>query len=140
MAIRIEFDGYVNEVKKYEWGVVYNVAHSQRAKNHQGEWETTGRDYFSVAVPFDSPTIKTMFSESDRVEVAGKMRTKLYDKKDGSGKGVALEVRAESMSKLERNSQVNPVMRQTVNTMTATVPEMQEIWPDLKQIPDDTPF
>jgi single-stranded DNA-binding protein len=132
MAIKIEFDGYVNEVRKYEWGVVYNVAHSQRAKNHQGEWETTGRDYFSVAVPFDSPTITTMFSESDRVEVVGKMKTKLYDKKDGSGKGVALEVRAESMSKLERGA--------PAQARPATVGEMQELWPNVKQIPDDTPF
>jgi hypothetical protein len=69
------------------------------------------------------------------------MKTKLYDKRDGSGKGVSLEVRADEMRKVERNNNVNSVMQQTVNKMTASVPEMQEVWPTVKQIPDDSvPF
>jgi hypothetical protein len=132
--IKVEFKGYVNGVRTFDWGTVYNVSHNQVRKNHQDEWETVGRDYFSVIGPAG-------FAEDDQVEIAGKLKTKLYDKKDGSGKGISLEVRADTMVKVERNSNVNPVMQQTVNKMTATVPQMQEIWPDVKQIPDDSvPF
>ena len=127
--IKVEFKGYVNEVLPYEWGTVYRVSHRQVMKNHQDEWVETGRDYFSVSVSKDSQTIRTTFAKDDIVEVVGRMKTKLYDKRDGSGKGVALEVRADSMVKVERKNG------------TATVPQMQEIWPDVKQIPDDTvPF
>ena len=129
--IRVEFEGFVNEVLPYDWGIVYRVTHNQVRKNHQGEWETTGRDYLSVVVPADSTTVKDTFAKDDRVEVTGKMKTKLYDKKDGSGKGISLEVRADTMVKAERGGQAKP----------ATVSEMQEIWPAVKQIPDDSvPF
>jgi single-stranded DNA-binding protein len=139
--IRVEFKGYVNEVLPYEWGTVYRVSHRQVMKNHQDEWVETGRDYFSVSVSKDSQTIHATFAKDDIVEVVGRMKTKLYDKKDGSGKGIALEVRADEMRKVERNSNVNPVMQQTVNKMTATVSEMQDVWPSVKQIPDDSvPF
>jgi len=120
--IRVEFKGYVNSVRTFEWGTVYNVSHNQVRKNHQDEWETVGRDYFSVVGPAG-------FVENDQVEIAGKLKTKLYDKKDGSGKGISLEVRADTMTKLERGGK------------PATVSEMQNIWPDVKQVPDDSvPF
>jgi hypothetical protein len=123
--IRVEFKGYVNSVRTFDWGTVYNVSHSQVRKNHQGEWETVGRDYFSVVAPQGAGP----FAENDQVEVVGKLKTKLYDKKDGSGKGVSLEVRADEMRKADRTGK------------PATVPEMQAIWPDVKQIPDDSvPF
>jgi hypothetical protein len=122
--IKVEFKGYVNQVRTFDWGTVYNVSHNQVRKNHQGEWETVGRDYFSVVGPAG-------FVEDDQVEVVGKLKTKLYDKKDGSGKGISLEVRADTMVKAERGGQAKP----------ATVSEMQEIWPAVKQIPDDSvPF
>jgi hypothetical protein len=123
--IRVEFKGYVNSVRTFDWGTVYNVSHSQVRKNHQGEWETVGRDYFSVVAPQGAGP----FAENDQVEVVGKLKTKLYDKKDGSGKGVSLEVRADEMRKADRTGK------------PATVPEMQAIWPDVIQIPDDSvPF
>jgi hypothetical protein len=132
--IKVEFKGYVNGVRTFEWGTVYNVSHNQVRKNHQGEWETVGRDYLSVVGPAG-------FAENDQVEVVGRLKTKLYEKRDGSGKGISLEVRADEMRKVERNNNVNPVMQQTVNKMTASVPEMQEVWPTVKQIPDDSvPF
>ena len=127
--IKVWFEGYVNEVRAFDWGTVYRVSHNQVIKNHQGEWEVTGRDYFSVSVGNDSQTIRTTFAKDDRVQIAGRLKTKLYDKKDGSGKGVSLEVRAEEMSKVERPGK------------PASVPEMQNIWPEVKQVGDDSvPF
>jgi len=53
------------------------------------------------------------------------MKTKRFDKRDGS-KGIALQVRAESVEAMEK---------------PASVPDMQQVWPDVKQIPEDNaPF
>ena len=120
MSIRVEFEGFVNEVKPFDWGTVYNVSHSQRAKNHQGEWETTGYDYFDVS---GDPG----FAKDDRVKIVGTLKTKRFDKKDGT-KGIALQVRAESIERVERGT-----------PKPASVPDMQKIWPEVKQVPD-TPF
>lgn len=119
--IKVEFKGYVNGVRTFDWGTVYNVSHNQVRKNHQNEWETVGRDYFSVVGPAG-------FAENDQVEIVGKLKTKTYEKKDGSGKGISLEVRADEMRRVSSNR-------------PATVPEMQSVWPDVKQVQDDTvPF
>lgn len=120
MAIEVKFRGYVNNVRTFDWGTSYDVSHNQVKKTPEGKWETVGRDYFQVVG-------EPGFQENDQVEITGTLKTKLYDKKDGSGKGVALQVRATQMSKVERPG--------------ATVPEMQSIWPTVKQIPDDNaPF
>ena len=123
--IRVEFKGYVNSVRVFDWGTVYNVSHNQVRKNHQGEWETVGRDYFSVVAPKDAAT----FAENDQVEIVGRLKTKTYDKRDGSGKGISLEVRADEMRTVQRGNK------------PASVPQMQNIWPDVKQVADDqVPF
>jgi hypothetical protein len=118
MSIRVEFEGFVNEVKPFDWGTVYNVSHSQRRKNEAGEWVTDGYDYFDV-------TGEAGLDVKDRVKIVGTLKTKRFDKRDGS-KGIALQVRAESITK--------------VGAAPASVADMQKIWPDVKQIPDDTPF
>ena len=115
--IEVKFKGYVNEVKTYDWGTVYNVSHNQVRKNHQGEWETVGRDYLSVTGPAG-------FAENDQVEVVGSLKTKTYEKRDGS-KGIALQVRATSMSEVKRNSHVNATHQQTLNS----------VWPEVNEIP-----
>jgi single-stranded DNA-binding protein len=121
MSIRVEFEGWVNEVRQFDWGTVYNVSHSQRQKNHQGEWETTGYDYLDV-------TSSETFAKNDRVKIVGTLKTKRFDKKDGS-KGIALQVRAETMVPVEKGP-----------AKQATVSDMQDVWPALKQVPADTPF
>lgn len=124
MAIEIKFQGFINEVKQFDWGTVYDIAHNQVRKDAQGNWETVGKDYFSVVA-------EPGYGKGDKVEVVGRMKTKLYDKKDGS-KGVSLQVRAESINILRKgNSSFDG----------PTTPEVQAIWPDVKQIPDDNaPF
>lgn len=121
MAVKVEFEGYVNEVKPFDWGTVYNVSHRQVIKNAAGQWETAGYDYFDVSVPKGTPEI----AKDQKVKVVGTLKTKRFDKRDGS-KGIALQVRAESVEPLER---------------PATVGQMQQVWPDVKQIPDENaPF
>lgn len=95
MAINIEFQGFINEIKSFDWGTVYNVSHNQVRKNTSGQWETVGKDYFSVVAPEDTGTL----AEGSRVNIKGRMKTKLYDKRDGS-KGVSLEVRADEITVL----------------------------------------
>ena len=94
MAVQIEFEGFINGIREFEWGVVYDIAHNQMMKDDQGDWKVAGKDYFSVTGPAG-------FEEGDKVAVVGRMKTKLFDKKDGS-KGVSLNVRATEMTKVER--------------------------------------
>jgi hypothetical protein len=129
MAVKIEFMGYVNRVREYEWGVVYDMAHNQMKKTND-QWQTVGRDYFSVVGVEGGER----FAENDMVNVKGTLKTKYFDKQDGS-KGLALNVRAEEMVKqaTSRSSVAKPE--------TASVPDMQQIWPDLQQVPEDNaPF
>ena len=123
MTIRVEFDGFINKVREYEWGVVYDIAHTQRKKQPDGTWANDGRDYFSV-------TGEKGLSEGDLVSVKGTLKTKTYDKRDGSGKGVALNVRADEITR-----------RATNGGQGSSVKEMQGLWPEVKQVPDDNaPF
>lgn len=113
MAIQIEFQGFVNEVKNFDWGTVYNVSHNQVRKTPQGQWETVGRDYFSVVAPDGTQPL----AENMRVNVKGRLKTKTFEKRDGS-KGISLEVRADEISVLAqgtlREDKVNEAAVQAV--------------------------
>lgn len=99
MALNIQFEGYVNEVKQFSWGAVAKVSHSQRAKNEAtGQWETVGKDYFDVTLP-DGQAV----DEGSLVKVVGTLKVGTYEKKDG-GTGIALKVRAQEISAVERRS------------------------------------
>ncbi len=110
MAVKIEFTGFVNGVKKFDWGTVYDVAHNQMTKNHQGEWEKSGTDYFSVTGPEG-------FGENDRVTIVGNLKSKRYDKKDGT-KGMSLNVRAESITVVEGAKRNEAAIMETWPTAT----------------------
>jgi len=90
--IQVEFMGFVNRIREYDWGTVYEMSHNQSEKQPDGTWKVTGKDYLSVVGPAG-------FAVDDMVTVKGTLKTKLFDKKDGSGKGVALNVSAKEMSK-----------------------------------------
>jgi hypothetical protein len=90
--------------------------------NKQNQWETVGYDNFSVSVEKPVPGVE----KASKVRVQGTLKTKRYEKKDGSGSAMALNVRAVSVEPL-----VKP----------ASVSDMQELWPTVKQIPEDNaPF
>jgi hypothetical protein len=120
MAIEVKFSGYVNRVKQFDWGVVYDIAHNQVVKNQAGEWETVGKDYFQVVGPAG-------LQEGQAVEVIGRLKTKTFDKSDGS-KGISLQVRASSIEPVQTRGKAaeSPVVAQ---------------WPAAREIPDNTiPF
>lgn len=97
MALSIEFEGFVKEVKQLSWGSVAVVTHNQRAKNEQsGEWETVSKDYIDVTLP-DGASV----NENDLVKVKGTFKVTTYDKKDGTT-GIAIKVRAQDISPVER--------------------------------------
>jgi len=101
---------------------VLNVGHRQVIKNAAGQWETAGYDYFDVSVQKGTPELP----KDQKVKVKGTLKTKRFDKRDGS-KGIALQVRAVELEALEKKP--------------ASVPDMQQVWPDLKQVPaDNVPF
>ena len=123
MAVQIEFEGFINGIREFEWGVVYDIAHNQMMKDDQGDWKVAGKDYFSVTGPAG-------FEEGDKVAVVGRMKTKLFDKKDGS-KGVSLNVRATEMTKVERRG------GQTPQDAHLT---LDQVFGSVKGIEDEAPF
>lgn len=125
MAVKIEFTGYINKVRSYDWGIAYDIAHNQMQRKND-QWEVTGRDYFSVVGPEG-----TSFAENDMVFVRGTLKTKVFDKQDGS-KGVALNVRAEHMEKVAGKGNAKPTAKPE--------PAVQQVWPDVAMIPDEAPF
>lgn len=124
MAIKVEFVGYVNKVREYDWGIAYDVAHNQMVKKGD-QWEAVGRDYLSVVGPQGGPR----FNENDMVEIKGTLKTKVFDKQDGS-KGIALNVRAESMT----------VKASKGNARPKADPPVQMVWPEVAEVPDEAPF
>jgi hypothetical protein len=100
MALNIEFEGYVNEIKQFDWGTVVSVSHAQRAKNQgTGEWETVGKDYIDVTVPQGL----SVPAQNSVATIVGTLKVGTYVKKDGST-GVSLKVRAKDI----RNSARKP--------------------------------
>lgn len=99
MALTIEFEGFVNEVKTFSWGTVVKMSHAQRAKNDAtGLWETVGKDYLDVTWPAEA----VLPGESAIVRVKGTLKSPTtFEKRDGSH-GVSLKVRAQEVSAVER--------------------------------------
>jgi len=103
MAVEVNFEGYVNEVKQFSWGNVAKMSHNQRAKNDStGQWETVGKDYFDVTLP-EGVSVE----ENSIVAVKGTLKVGTYEKKDGTT-GVSLKVRAQEVRKVERNRDSAP--------------------------------
>ena len=125
MAVDIKFEGFVNSIRSFDWGTVYDVAHSQMIKDEQDEWKVDGKAFFPVTGPAG-------FEEGDRVAVVGRLKTKRFDKKDGS-KGISLNVRASEMSKVER--------RGGSGSAQAGQQALTEVFGDtLKTIDEQAPF
>jgi len=100
MALKIEFEGYVNEVKTFGWGSVIKMTHSQRAKNKDsGQWETIGKDYLDVVLPegFNAEQVQ----EGMILSINGTFKVETYPKRDGST-GIAIKVRATDIEKVDR--------------------------------------
>lgn len=106
MALEIEFEGYVNEVKDFTWGTVAKMSHNRRKKNEQtGDWETVGKDYLDVVLP-KGETVK----EGSLLKVGGTFTVDTFEKRDGST-GVAIKVRAEYVQPVERNFRPSTVTK-----------------------------
>lgn len=108
MALNIVFEGFVNEVKSFDWGTVAKVSHSQRAKKEDGSWETVGKDYLDVTLPAG-----VVVSENSLIKVEGTFKVSTFEKKDGTT-GVALKVRAQSVEPVQRSYE-----RGNVDNLTA---------------------
>lgn len=101
MAITVEFEGWLNDVKQFDWGHVLKVSHDQRAKNEAtGEWETVGKDYIDVTV---TPEQFAAVNGARKVRVIGSLKVSTFNKSDGST-GVALKVRAKDVTRIEKGA------------------------------------
>jgi hypothetical protein len=123
MTLKIEFEGFVNEVKTFDWGTVASVAHAQRAKNAQGEWETVGKDYVDVTLPEGVIAI-----ENTKVKIVGSLKPDAYLNKNGEAKP-RLKVRAWEFDQIDR-------------TEFAPAPQVTRVASTLDLVPadEDLPF
>lgn len=86
MAIAVQFTGFLQEVKHFDWGSVVEVAHTNRKKNDAGQWETVSTDYIDVIVDAkDRDSYERIFQmeKSTRLAVSGNMKWNIYTKRDG---------------------------------------------------------
>lgn len=99
MAITVQFTGFLQEVKHFDWGTVVEIAHTNRKKNDAGEWETTSTDYIDVVVDIaDKESYRDIYEmpKSTRLAISGRMKFNLYTKRDGET-GVKMKVWAETI-------------------------------------------
>lgn len=100
MSIKIEFTGYVQDVKSgvsattgKPWALA-KVVHNQVKRNADDTgWENVGKDYLDVFLPSG-----VMVDKDDRIDVVGRLKTSTYEKQDGT-KGISLSVNAETVAK-----------------------------------------
>lgn len=99
MAVKVEFEAWLNEIKTFDWGYVAKVAHDQRAKNAAGEWETVGKDYIDVTITSDQ---LAGIDGALKVRVEGTLKADAYISKDGIARA-NLKVRATDIRPVDRN-------------------------------------
>jgi hypothetical protein len=118
----VKVTGWLNDVKSFDWGTALKVAVDVRKQNGQGEWETVDKTIYDVTTGD-----KVALDGVKQVTVTGRIvGTATFQKRDGST-GSAVRVRAN--------------MIQATEAPTASVSQMQELWPTVKQIPDENaPF
>lgn len=73
----------------------FRIGDSKSKKNDQGGWDKIAENWFNVAIWGElAEFYAKQLTKGTRVKITGEFYQREYDKKDGSGKGVALEVTA----------------------------------------------
>lgn len=73
----------------------FRIADSKSRKNDQGGWDTLAENWFNVAIWGELAEFYAQkLTKGTRVKITGEFYQREYDKKDGSGKGVSLDVTA----------------------------------------------
>jgi single-stranded DNA-binding protein len=99
MAITVQFTGFLQEVRHFDWGSVVEIAHTNRKKNQAGEWETVSTDYIDVVIDIaEKEGYRHIFElpKSTRLAVNGRMKFNVYTKQDGTP-GAKMKVWAEEI-------------------------------------------
>lgn len=99
MALALQFTGFLQEVKHFDWGTVVEVAHTNRKKNDAGEWETVSTDYIDVIIDNrDKDAYANIINapKSTRLAVSGNMKWNIYTKRNGEP-GAKMKVWAEEI-------------------------------------------
>lgn len=73
----------------------FRIGDSKSRKNDQGGWDTLAENWFNVAIWGELAEFYAKhLTKGTRVKITGEFYQREYDKKDGSGKGVSLDVNA----------------------------------------------
>lgn len=86
----------------------FRIADSKSRKNEQGGWDTLAENWFNVAICGELAEFYAKFLKKGvRVKITGEFYQREYDKKDGSGKGVSLDVTAWGVSIIPKRDNNN---------------------------------
>ncbi|MGO2411624.1 single-stranded DNA-binding protein [Glutamicibacter arilaitensis] len=73
----------------------FRIGDSKSKKNDQGGWDKTAENWFNVAIWGElADFYAKQLTKGTRVQITGEFYQREYDKNDGSGKGVSLDVTA----------------------------------------------
>lgn len=73
----------------------FRIGDSKSKKNDQGGWDKTAENWFNVAIWGElAEFYAKQLTKGTRVQITGEFYQREYDKNDGSGKGVSLDVTA----------------------------------------------
>lgn len=73
----------------------FRIGDSKSKKNDQGGWDKTAENWFNVAIWGELAEFYAgKLTKGTRVQITGEFYQREYDKNDGSGKGVSLDVTA----------------------------------------------
>lgn len=101
----LEFTGWLNDKKEFDWGTVLKVAHKNRKQNDKGEWETISTDYVDVVIDKNDLANYSHVLRAEiptRIEVRGNVKLSTYEGKNGTA--VAIKVYPQEISVAENNS------------------------------------
>ena len=103
----IEVTGWLNDVKRFDWGVALKVGVDVRKKNHQDEWETVDKTVYDVTTD-EVPDVEG----AKQVTVTGRITgTNTFTKRDGST-GASVKVRATRIVSVGDKVQEAAIMEQ----------------------------
>ena len=103
----IEVTGWLNDVKRFDWGIALKVGVDVRKKNHQDEWETVDKTVYDVTTD-EVPDVEG----AKQVTVTGRITgTNTFTKRDGST-GASVKVRATKIVPVGDKVQEAAIMEQ----------------------------
>lgn len=109
----------------------FRIGDSKSKKNDQGGWDKTAENWFNVAIWGELAEFYAgKLTKGTRVQITGEFYQREYDKNDGSGKGVSLDVTAWGVRIIPKrdNSNGGGFNAQPQQSPQQSAPQPQQGW------------